>query len=144
MPSPEITFIARDVPDAFRQKGVLRKWLQHVAAQHGTRIDALTFVLMDDPSLLHYNRSYLQHDDLTDVITFPVENNNGVAGDVLISYDRVRENARIYKTTAQGELHRVMVHGLLHLLGHKDGSPAQKKAIRAEEDRWLKHLERSA
>jgi probable rRNA maturation factor len=132
-----IGFIVQQVPSAFRERTRLRKWLHRVAQDHGTRIDAVTFVLMTDKELLRYNRDFLQHDDLTDVITFPVESNNGVSGDVLMSYDRIRENAGIYGVSTQHELRRVMVHGLLHLLGHTDKSKAQRTAMQGQEDRYL-------
>lgn len=132
-----IGFVVQQVPDAFRERGRLRRWLMRVAQDHGTRIDAVSFVLMDDQALLKYNRDFLQHDDLTDVITFPVESNNGVSGDILMSYDRIRENAGLFGVTAQHELRRVMVHGLLHLLGHKDKTKALREAMRAQEDRYL-------
>ena len=99
--SGTIGFIVQDVPDAFRDRAHLRQWLYRVAQDHGTRIDAVSYVLMDDRALLKYNRDFLQHDDLTDVITFPVESNNGVSGDVLISYDRIRENASTFSTKCE-------------------------------------------
>ncbi len=135
-----IGFIVQEVPDAFRERATLRKWLHIVAQDHGTRIDAVNFVLMTDKALVHYNKTFLQHDDYTDVITFPVESNNGVAGDVLMSYDRIRENASIFGVTARHELHRVMVHGLLHLLGHSDRSVAKKKVMRTLENGYLERL----
>lgn len=135
--SGTIGFIVQQVPNAFRDRTRLRRWLYRVAQDHGTRIDAVSFVLMDDKSLLRYNRDFLQHDDYTDVITFPVESNNGVSGDVLMSYDRIRENAAAFGVSAQQELRRVMVHGLLHLLGHTDKTKAQRTAMRAQEDTYL-------
>ncbi|MFT3884443.1 MAG: rRNA maturation RNase YbeY [Flavobacteriales bacterium] len=135
--SGDIGFIVQQVPDAFRDRNALRKWLRRVAQDHGTRVDRVTYVLMDDDALLHYNNTFLAHDDYTDVITFPVESNNGVAGDILISYDRIRENAATYGVSAQHELHRVMVHGLLHLLGHSDKSKAKREAMRQLEDKYL-------
>jgi rRNA maturation RNase YbeY len=136
-PAGTIGFIIQEVPDAFRERAGLRKWLHGVAQDHGTRIDAVSFVLMTDKALLHYNKTFLQHDDYTDVITFPVESNNGVAGDVLMSYDRIRDNAATYGITTRQELHRVMVHGLLHLLGHRDKSAKDRMAMRALEDKFL-------
>jgi len=108
-----------------------------VARDHGTRIEALTFVLMSDEDLLGYNRDYLGHDEYTDVITFDGQAGAGVSGDVLMSHDRIRENAATYGVSAQNELHRVMVHGLLHLLGHGDKTKAQREAMRALEDKYL-------
>ncbi len=134
---PAITFLVQDVPNPFRERDRMRRWLQRVAADHGTRIDRVCYVAMGDKALLAYNRTYLRHDTFTDVITFPVESSNGASGDVLISYERMRENAATFGVTAQHELRRVMVHGLLHLLGHRDGTKAQRNAMRALEDKYL-------
>lgn len=138
-----IGFIVQEVPDAFRERTRLRKWLHRVAQDHGTRIDAVNFVLMSDKGLLYYNETFLQHNDYTDVITFPVESNNGVAGDVLMSYERIKENAAAFGVPTQRELHRVMVHGLLHLLGHSDKSKAKREAMRAMEDKFLARMPRN-
>lgn len=137
-----VAFLAKDVPDAFREKTRSRKWLNAVARDHGTRVDQVTYVLLSDKDLHHFNLTFLDHDELTDVITFPVESNNGLAGDVLISIDRVRENARLFGATVQQELRRVMVHGLLHLCGHSDRTKAQKIAMRALEDKYLGWIRR--
>lgn len=138
-----IGFVIQAVPDAFRDRAKLRKWLHKVAQDHGTRIDAVSFVLMTDKALLHFNQTFLQHNEFTDVITFPVESNNGVAGDVLISYDRIKENAAAYGVSAQHELRRVMVHGLLHLLGHDDKSKTKREAMRLLEEKYLARSPRS-
>lgn len=135
-----IAFLANGVTNAFRQREKLRKWLRAVAKDHRRAIGQLTYVLMSDEALLEYNSRYLQHDTYTDVITFPHEDDPNISGDILISYDRVRENAKTYGVTAQQELHRVMVHGLLHLLGHSDENPAKRKAMREEEDKYLARL----
>lgn len=135
-----IGFIVQEVPDAFRERAKLRRWLHRVAQDHGTRIDAVTLVLMTDKALLQYNSSFLNHDDYTDVITFPVESNNGVAGDVLMSYARIKENAKTFGVPVQHELRRVIVHGVLHLLGHRDKTKAEREGMRALEDKYLARL----
>lgn len=137
-----IAFKAIDVPDAFRGREKLRKWIRAVASGHGHAIGEVTFVLMTDKGLLPYNQRYLKHDDYTDVITFDLQTGTGLSGDILISYERVKENAATFGVSAQQELHRVMVHGLLHLMGLNDKTKAEQKAIRAEEDKWLAKLER--
>ena len=137
-----ITFKSDNVPDAFRERDRLRRWLHAVAKDHGHSINELTYVLMGDKALLTYNQRYLQHDAFTDIITFDGQTGTGVSGDVLISYDRVRENAKAFGVSAQHELRRVMVHGLLHLLGHRDKTKAQREAMRAAEDKYLALLER--
>lgn len=134
-----IAFIVHQVPSAFRERERLRKWLTAVAKDHGHSIGELNYVLMSDKDLLKYNREFLQHDEFTDVITFDGQTGTGVSGDVLMSLDRIRENAGHYESSVQGELRRVMVHGLLHLLGHSDKTTALRKAMRAQEDKYLAH-----
>lgn len=137
-----ITFTSQQVPDAFRERDRLRRWLHRVARDHGHAINELTYVLMSDQALLTYNQRYLGHDEYTDIITFDLQTGTGVSGDILISYDRVRENARAFGVSVQHELRRVMVHGLLHLLGHRDKTKAQREAMRAQEDKYLALLKR--
>jgi len=132
-----IAFKAVDVPNAFRDRTSLRKWLHAVARDHGHSIGELNYVLLTDKALLEYNQRYLDHDEFTDVITFDGQTGTGVSGDVLMSYDRIKENATSFGVSAQNELRRVMVHGLLHLLGHGDKTKAQKQAMRELEDRCL-------
>ncbi len=135
-----IAFKAVDVPNAFRDRTALRKWLNAVARDHGHSIGELNYVLLTDKALLEYNQRYLDHDEFTDVITFDGQTGTGVSGDVLMSYDRIKENATSFGVSAQNELRRVMVHGLLHLLGHGDKTKAQKQAMRELEDRCLGRL----
>jgi rRNA maturation RNase YbeY len=135
-----VAFKVIDVPDAFRQRRMLAEWLEAVARDHGLDIHELNFVLMTDDALLDYNKRYLDHDEYTDVITFDGQTGTGVSGDVLISYDRIKENAHTFGVAARTELHRVMVHGLLHLLGHRDKTKGQREAMRALEDKYLARL----
>ena len=132
-----ITFVVHRVPSAFRDRTRLRKWLTAVAKDHGHSIGELNYVLMSDKALLNYNREFLQHDEFTDVITFDGQTGTGVSDDVLMSLDRIKDNAKTFNVSTQHELRRVMVHGLLHLLGHTDKKPAQRKAMSALEDTYL-------
>lgn len=132
-----ITFIVQQVPSVFRERERLTKWLSAVAKDHGHSIGELNYVLMSDKALLQYNRDFLQHDEYTDVITFDGQTGTGVSGDVLMSYHRISENAATFGVSIQHELRRVMVHGLLHLLGHSDKNAALRKAMRAMEDKYL-------
>ena len=134
---PIIAFKAEEVPNAFRDRKQLRRWLQAVARDHGLSINELNYVLMSDDALLAYNQRYLGHDEYTDVITFDGQTGTGVSGDILMSYDRIKENAAELGIPAQHELRRVMVHGLLHLLGHGDKTKAKKAAMREQEDKYL-------
>ncbi len=133
-----ITFLATGVPSVFRDRTRLRKWLTAVAKGHGQSIGELNYVLMSDLALLKFNKEFLQHDDFTDVITFDGgQDRKLVNGDVLMSLDRITDNAKTFGVSRQHELRRVMVHGLLHLLGHTDKKPSQRKAMSALEDKYL-------
>jgi probable rRNA maturation factor len=136
-PAQGITFHVLEVPDAFRERSRIRHWLKAVARAEGRRIVSLEYVLMDDEALLRINRSHLGHDDYTDVITFPYAEGNDIEGEVLISHDRVKENARTFGVPTSHELRRVMVHGLLHLCGYRDGTLAERNTMRALEDEYL-------
>ena len=132
-----INFLASAVPSIYRERQRLRKWLMAVARDHGHNIGDLNYVLMTDKALLKFNRTFLGHNDYTDVITFDGQAGTGASGDVLMSLDRIRENAKAYRVPVQHELRRVMVHGLLHLLGHTDKTAAQRRSMSALEDRYL-------
>jgi probable rRNA maturation factor len=132
-----VEFIVQQVPSVFREGKRLRKWISAVARDHGHSIGELNYVLMSDKELLRYNRDFLGHDEYTDVITFDGQTGTGVSGDVLMSLDRIKENAKNFGVSVQQELRRVMVHGLLHLLGHNDKSAARRKAMSALEDKYL-------
>lgn len=140
-----IAFTVQNVPNAFRNRAHLRSWLRNVAKREGRIIVVLNYVLLTDKALLRYNRQYLGHNEYTDIITFdtsdpmiaPPRSGKLIYGDILISYDRVMENARVFDVPAQQELKRVMVHGLLHLCGHGDKGEKQQRRMRALEDKYL-------
>ncbi len=114
------------------------QWLQKVAQQENSQLDELTYIFCSDQYLHQMNVEYLQHDTLTDVITFDyTESKSAVSGDVFISVERVTENAVLYQSTPAEELRRVMVHGLLHLLGYKDKSNVEKELMRKKENEYL-------
>jgi len=134
----QLEFLARGVPNVFRERSRLRDWLFRVAKEHGQEIVELSYVLLSDEAMIEYNRRYLGHDDYTDVITFDLSKGVGIRGEVLMSLPRIRENASAFCVPQQHELRRVMVHGLLHLLGHSDKKPSERKAMSASEDACLK------
>jgi rRNA maturation RNase YbeY len=116
----------------------LRGWLNAVAKHEGQQIKEINYIFCSDEYLYKMNLQFLGHDDYTDVITF--ENTNKadfIEGEVYISYHRIKENAKKYNLLIVNELHRVMVHGLLHLLGYKDKTPANKKEMTTKEDFYL-------
>ena len=112
-------------------------WLNNVAKEEGQEIGDLIYVLCKDEYLLEKNIQFLNHNTLTDVITFDYCEEGLVNGDILISTERVEENSKTYKANYLTELHRVMVHGLLHLLGYKDKNEKDAKTMREKENYYL-------
>lgn len=133
-----ISFFSDGTTFSLRNRAAVRKWLIKVARKHKKKIGTLTFVFVSDAALLKMNRQFLSHDTLTDVITFPGEKLAGsVSGEIYISIDRVRDNARLFDQLQKNELARVMAHGLLHLCGFKDKTAADDKAMRRQEEKAL-------
>src|SRR5690606_38399718 len=99
----------------------------------------LQYIFCSDPFLLDLNQRFLQHDELTDIISFDLgDQPDKLSAEIYISIDRVKENAQSLGIPYEKELHRVLFHGLLHLLGYKDKSPEDKQRMRKAEDQWLK------
>lgn len=119
-----------------------RSWLKNVLKAEGDyRTGEIQYIFCDDNYLTEINIQYLEHDSLTDIITFPNSKNNSViSGDIYISIDRIIENYKYYSTTLHKELSRVIVHGLLHLLGYNDANEDEKALMREKEDYYL-HLQ---
>ncbi|KRO54962.1 MAG: rRNA maturation factor [Cryomorphaceae bacterium BACL11 MAG-121001-bin54] len=112
-------------------------WLQKVITTEKKQLGEIVFVFCKDAYLLEKNIQFLKHETLTDVITFDYCEGNQISGDILISVERVKENSEIFEVTFLNELDRVMVHGLLHLLGYKDNTKEDAKLIRSKEDFYL-------
>ena len=116
----------------------LSAWLQSAVLSEKLTTGEITILFCTDDYLLEINRQYLDHDYFTDIITFDYTDNQMVSGDLLISIDRVRENAKTYGCSLQEELRRVMIHGVLHLCGYKDKRSVDKKLMTSKEDHYLK------
>ena len=137
--APGIEFMVEDVP-AFELSDAeeLIGWIERVAAVHEHRIVQLTYIFCSDDYLHKLNLEYLDHDTLTDVITFDNSDDADILeGDIFISVERVRENARDLGVSFRDELHRVMIHGVLHLLGYHDKDLLSQTAMRKKEDDCL-------
>jgi rRNA maturation RNase YbeY len=115
----------------------LNLWLNSVIKEEGMVIGELVYVLCNDEYLLIKNIQFLNHDTLTDVITFDYSEEEIISGDILISTERIVENAKIFNVNYLTELHRVMVHGLLHLLGYKDKIEKDADTMREKENYYL-------
>ena len=133
-----IHFFSEETDFVPAQKMAIRQWLRETAQEEGFRIGELNYIFCSDEYLLRINQQYLQHDTLTDIVTFDnSEKADQIAGDVFISIDRVWENAEKYKVKEEEELHRVIIHGLLHLCGYGDKGAAEKKKMTEKEDYFL-------
>ena len=135
---PAIQFFEEDIAYTLKQKTAIRQWVTDTIIAEGYKLKELTYIFCSDSYLLQINQQYLNHDTYTDIITF---DNSDIAktivGDIFISIDRIRENAIKFSHTEADELHRVIIHGALHLLGYKDKSPADKKKMTLKEDFYL-------
>ena len=123
----------------FKVKDLRKKkiWLNNISKNEGKEIENLNFLFVNDKEILEYNKKYLQHESYTDIITFDNSLNNKIAGDIVISLERVNENAKYYQVSYNYELERVMAHGLLHLLGYNDKNREEKGIIRKKENYYL-------
>lgn len=139
---PEINFFAEDVDFAPARPDLLRQWLGALAIEAGREWDTLNYIFCSDEYLLAINQQYLQHDYYTDIITFPHHESEAepIGADLFLSIERIRENSKTEGVEFAEELHRVMAHGLLHLLGHHDHTPSEKETMRAAENEALARL----
>lgn len=115
----------------------LKNWVKIIIEQHQKSLGEVNFVFCSDEYLHKMNVEYLQHDTLTDIITFDYCDGNTVSGDLFISIDRVKDNASDLKIKLTDELHRVMIHGVLHLIGFKDKSQQDAATMRSQEEKSL-------
>ena len=118
----------------------LKTWLQSIIEQEGYNEGELNFLFCDDDHLHKFNVEFLNHDTLTDIITFDYNVGRQIYSDICISIDRVQDNALIHKVSSINELSRVMAHGVLHLCGYKDSTIEEKEEMRSKEDLYLSQL----
>lgn len=142
IPSEEeasIQFFAEDVDFVPGNTPNLIYWIERSITEEGKQLESISYIFCSDAYLHEINVSYLQHDTYTDIITFPYHS-NPIEGDIFISIDRVKENAITYGVGFEDELHRVMIHGVMHLCGYKDKTSAEKKQMSAKENEYLAKL----
>jgi rRNA maturation RNase YbeY len=133
----KINFFTEEIKYILRDKVAIRKWLMNAATNEGCKIGEINIIFCSDACLSEYNKRYLKHSSLTDIITFDYSEGNVISGDIFISIERVCENAIKFKVSENQELKRVMIHGILHLCGYKDKTAAERKTIREKEDEHL-------
>lgn len=133
-----IHFFNEDNVYPIRQKLTLKRWMKATITAEGLKTGDISIILCSDAYLLEINKQYLQHDTYTDIVTFDnSEEDDTVDGDIFISIDRVKENALKFGVPERDELHRVIIHGILHLCGYGDKNKEDKKRMTGKEDFYL-------
>jgi rRNA maturation RNase YbeY len=115
----------------------ISKWIDSSIASENKITGTINCIFCDDEYLLNINQTYLNHDTFTDIVTFNYVENNQISGDLFISIERVKENAETFNVSFERELKRVIIHGVLHLIGFNDKTPEEVEQIRAKEDFYL-------
>lgn len=130
-----IQFHAEDIELPTLNETKITRWIKTIAAKYNFRTGNINYVFCSDEKILEVNKKFLEHDYYTDIITFDYSTANIVAGDIFISLDTVQSNAKTHNQSFENELHRVIIHGLLHLTGQSDASPDERaEMIRKEND----------
>ena len=132
-----ITFQTENIEMPAIDQAKVRDWVRNVAASYQKKVGEIAYFFCDDEKILEVNRQYLQHDYYTDIITFDYCEGNKLSGDLFISLDTVRSNSELFGTDYNTELHRVIIHGILHLCGINDKGPGEREIMEAAENRAL-------
>lgn len=139
-----VSYFLQDIDFVFKHKRLNNSWLKLVAESEIKKLGNINIIFCSDNYILDVNVKYLGHDYFTDIITFDYCEKDILSGDLFISIDTVRDNAEFYKTEFNDELNRVIVHGLLHLIGYDDHTPEEQKIMREKESYYLElrnHIE---
>mgnify|MGYP000952627779 CR=1 FL=1 len=135
-----IQYIAENVKMPALQKQRINRWIKEIADGYGKKTGDIAYVFCDDQKILEVNNQYLEHDYYTDIITFDYTTGNTISGDIFISLDTVKSNADEYGADFETELHRILIHGILHLCGNDDKSPELRADMTNKENKALEQL----
>ena len=135
-----IVFEAEGVDMPMLDRRMIGKWIEAVAGGFGKAVGTLTYIFCSDEKILEVNREFLKHDYYTDIITFDYSTRRRIAGDMFISLDTVRSNAELFNRGYDDELRRVVIHGVLHLLGINDKGPGEREIMERHENEALRML----
>lgn len=133
-----ITFDSEGIKMPKISKRDTAAWIRKVARAYGKRTGDIGYMFVNDEKILEINKQYLGHDYYTDVITFDYDDGDIISGDIVISLDTVKSNAKLFGKTYEEELYRVIIHGILHLCGINDKAPGEREIMEAAEDKALK------
>jgi len=132
-----VTFTSQDIQFALKNKRAIKEWVKNIIESEKKIPGQLNYVFVNDEALLKLNLDYLDHNTYTDIITFDYCEDKKINGDLFISIDRVKENAKKFNVSFEDELHRVMIHGVLHLCGYNDKNIKDANLIRKKESASL-------
>ncbi len=132
-----VSFFSEDIEFELSKEEVAVRWVQNTIENEGKKTGEINYIFCSDEYLHKINLEHLQHDTYTDIITFNYCEEKLVSADIFISIDRVKENAKTFQTSFQNELNRVIIHGVLHLVGYDDKSTSDKELMRTKEDFYL-------
>jgi probable rRNA maturation factor len=132
-----ITFNNQSIIFKLKEKSKLKLWIKAITESESHKLGTVNYVFCNDDELLEINIKHLNHNTLTDIITFDYTENKKINSDIFISIDRVTENAKKFNVAFEEELHRVMIHGILHLCGYKDKSKTEASLMRKKENEAL-------
>lgn len=132
-----VSFYTEGVEMPAIRRAEVTAWIRQVAQNHGKRLGDVCYKFVDDEAILACNRQFLQHDYYTDIITFDYTVGDKIAGDIIISLDTVRSNAEQFDQPYERELHRVIIHGILHLCGINDKGPGEREVMEQHENEAL-------
>jgi len=132
-----ITYNSEKVKMPKIKKRETTAWIKQVAQSYGKKVGDIGYMFVDDEKILEVNREYLQHDYYTDIITFDYCEDDELNGDLVISLDTVRTNAELFGKTYEEELYRVIIHGVLHLIGINDKGPGEREIMETAENKAL-------
>lgn len=136
-----ISFFEEEIAFKLKEKSKIKKWISSVCELYEKKAEDINYIFCSDEYLLEINKEYLNHDFYTDIITFDQsESVNKIAADIYISVDRVKENSQTNKVSFAQELNRVIIHGILHLIGFKDKSKAEALEMRSLENKLLEMI----
>ena len=133
-----VSYFAEDVKMPAIKKRETTFWIRRVASGYGKKCGDIAYIFCSDEKILEVNKAYLQHDYYTDVITFDYTEGDKISGDIFISVDTVRSNAEQFGTDYDEELHRIIIHGVLHLCGINDKGPGEREIMTRHENEALK------
>jgi rRNA maturation RNase YbeY len=132
-----IRFFSEEIEFRLKNQRKIRRWVRDCVSTENRRFRDLNFIFCSDKFLLRLNKEFLGHDTFTDIITFDQSVDELISGEVYISVERVEENSVRYQVRSEEELHRVIIHGVLHLCGFRDKSSVEKSRMRKKEDSYL-------